>query len=224
MSETIKNSKIRQPRMSCELAEFIGIHYGDGSLYKVKSNYILTYCFNLTEDIDFSNYFYSLFQKLFNIKLHIYCRKNRNSIEFFIRSKRLYNFFKNHLKLPVGKKENLRIPTYIRKNKKFLSSFLQGLFDTDGCVTYQKFGKYSYKLVKICTKCKLFALDIKRSLIKLDVPCFICTKTGIRKGKFCTGYDIVVRNNNINAFIKKIGSKNKRNILKLNKKSGDAGI
>jgi len=52
--------------------------------------------------------------------------------------------------------------------------FLRGLFDTDGCVTHQKDKGYFYILIKISTKHKIFADDIKKSLDSLNIHSFIC--------------------------------------------------
>ena len=44
-------------KMSKELAELIGIHFGDGSLYKdLNHNYTLSYAGNLKKDRDYMNY------------------------------------------------------------------------------------------------------------------------------------------------------------------------
>lgn len=67
--------------------------------------------------------------------------------------------------IPSGKKESLPIPQWIKENKTYLTFFIRGLFDTDGCVVLQKFGKYSYVLVKISMKDSNFAKDINWALI-----------------------------------------------------------
>ncbi len=217
MISTIKKYEkvLTFPPRSNDLAEFTGIHYGDGALYKEnKYNYKIYYSFNLSKDLKFSKYFLSLFYNLFHLKLHIYLRPKRNAIELGIRCKRLYFFLKDKLNFPVGKKEHLSIPSYIKKNKSFLSCFLRGLFDTDGCITFQK-GKYLR--IKICTKDKNFAEEIKSNLNDLKIKSCIGKKTGLRNNTLCTGYDIIIGSKNAITFFKKVGSSNSRNYLKYEK-------
>ena|SRR3989344_6162587 len=207
-----QNSKrnIKFPsKVSVELAEMIGIHFGDGSLYKDKKyNYVITYSGNLKSDKEYMDFIFKLFFKLFNIHLKKSINPKNNSITLTLRSKDLFYFYKDCLKLPVGKKKDLSIPYYIKDNKKFLIAFLRGLFDTDGCVTLQKSGKYRYPLIKICTKHENFANEISKSLAFLYIPSFITKKENLGSG----AYDVTIRNVNARKFLRIIGSKNERNI------------
>jgi len=212
-------------QMSKELAELVGIHFGDGSLYKDKKyNYNLTYTGNLSKDGKFIDYVNSLFDMLFQVKLHKLVSKSKNSIGLRIRSKNLFYFFRDTLKVPAGKKEDLLIPYWIKSDKIFLTAFLRGLFDTDGCVVLQKFGKYKYILAKISTQHRDFAYDISKSLSILNIPSFVITKSNKVNNKIFEGYDVVIRNKNVTQFFKIVGSKNPRNIQSFHNKSGDAEI
>jgi len=203
---------IRFPtRMSVELAELIGIHLGDGSINKsCKSTYTISYTGNLKHDKEYMFYINELFKKIFNAKLSISINKKKNSYELRIRSKSLCQFMNIYLKLPFGRKTNLKIPSYIKNDPIYLKAFLKGLFDTDGCVTIQRQGKYAYSLVKICTKSKKFADEISTSFHSLNIPSFICKK----RWKDFIGYDVVVRNRNIKKFFRIINSNNSRKIYK----------
>ncbi len=201
--------------MSTGLAELIGIHLGDGSLYKDKKyGYKICYYGNLKKDSLYMNYISKLFFKLFNIKPKKGTYTKRNLIRLLVHSKKLFFFYKDCLKLPDGTKKNLRIPNYIKNNQNFLISFLRGLFDTDGCVTIQKFRKYKYPLIKISTKHKNFAREISSSLRSLDIPSFITIKKDKENHE---GFDVVVRNKNTKKFFEIIGSNNPRNIKKFKK-------
>ena len=201
-------------QMSEELAELVGIHFGDGSLYQDRYNYNLTYSGNLSKDSEFIGYINSLFDKLFSLKLKVMVNNERNSITLRIRSKSLFYFFKDKLQIPIGKKENLSIPYWVKTYKLFLAAFLRGLFDTDGWVVLQKFRNYSYVLVKISMKNHNFAKEVSRALTSLNIPSFITIKRGLRNGKMCIGYEVVIRNKNVEKFLKIIGSKNSRNLAK----------
>ena len=66
----LKLRKVNLPKeMSVELAELVGIQFGDGNLYKNKKyNYILTYCFNSKEKW-LHNHTTNIFLKQFGHKL-----------------------------------------------------------------------------------------------------------------------------------------------------------
>ena len=208
-------------QMSEELAELVGIHFGDGSLYQDnRYNYNIAYAGNLEKDFEFMNYLNSLFFKLFDIKLKFLISEKKNVVEIRIRSKELYYFFKNVLKIPVGKKIKLTIPTYIKNNERYLISFLRGLFDTDGCITLQRQGKYAYVLAKISTRHRNFAYEISKSLLTLSIPSFVTIKGSKLNNKIFEGYDVVIRNKGVIKFFKIVGTKNLRNIKSFNEKWG----
>jgi len=213
-------------KMSKELAELIGIHFGDGSLYKdLNHNYTLSYAGNLKKDRDYMNYIDFLFYNLFNTHLHTKIYIKQNSIELRLRSKQLFYFYKQCLKLCDGPKKNLSIPDYIICNKIFLRYFLRGLFDTDGCVVLQRSGKYSYLLIKISTKHHNFAKEIVCGLSMLGIHSFLLRKIG----RGYASYEAVIRNDHVDTFFKHVGSKNRRNIDKYHlclniKRNGDAAI
>lgn len=223
MMEKNKFKKNEDIRISPELAELIGIQLGDGALYVDRNyNYTINYSGCLANDRQYFKHITNLYFNLFGIEPHCYIQKNRNSIELRIRSKAIYHFLVNNLHIPSGKKESLRIPSYLWENKILLSYFIRGIFDTDGCVTFQRFNKYCYKLVKICTKHESFAVDIKNALGLLGIHSFICGKKSYRNEVLCRGYDIVMRGKNADIFFNVIGSSNERKKL-IYKKSGDAG-
>jgi len=215
-------TKVKLPRtISIKTAELIGIHLGDGSLCKdKKNNYTILYCGNLKKDKEYMDYINNLLLNLFNVKFKILINSNSNSIVLRLRSKNLFYYYKNYLNIEDGLKKDLSIPSYIKNNDKFLKVFLRGLFDTDGCVTLQKYGKYKYLLIKICTKHQNFAKEIHSSLNILGIPSFITKKES--NGFY--GYDVVIRNKNVKFFWSTIGSKNNRNIKKYKDLMGMLGF
>ena len=67
--------------MSCELAEIVGIHFGDGCMHiKENRSYRLSYACNIAEE-RYSAYIANQFKKLFNISCTIDKRMNKSSIE-----------------------------------------------------------------------------------------------------------------------------------------------
>jgi len=216
--QNIKNcnkSSLKLPtKMSEEMAELIGAHFGDGCLCLAKNHtYSIAYCGNLIKDKEYFDYLLKLILRNYNLRFKKSICSKKSSLVIRTYSKKLFYFYKLCLQIPSGAKNNLKIPNYIKKNKIYLKFFLRGLFDTDGCVTLQRYGKYEYTLVKICTKCKSFAEEIKKSLNFLGIPSFITIKRNWNKEY----YDIVIRHNNAKKFFEIIGSSNKRNIISFNK-------
>ena len=92
-SKRDKEKQIKIPnQLTPELAEDIGIHIGDGSLYlcnSKKTSHEFSYAFN-KKDVEYLNYVISLKQKLYNLtKYRISTYRNQtnlffNSIAFYI--------------------------------------------------------------------------------------------------------------------------------------------
>lgn len=210
-----RKKELKLPReMSKELAEFIGIHFGDGCMHISNFTYRIYYSFNV-RDKEYVFYVKNLFYSLFNANMKLEERISRNTISLYLHSKTLCTFFNTVLKIPFGPKKELSIPDYIRSNEEYLRNFLRGLFDTDGCITVQRMGKYSYRLIKICTTIESFAKEIKQSFNILGIDSYICWKTW----KNNAAYDVTIRKrDSFNRFIELINPKNNKG------KNGDAGI
>tara|TARA_Y100000310_G_C20680119_1_gene815426 strand:+ start:1318 stop:2007 length:690 start_codon:yes stop_codon:yes gene_type:complete len=190
------------------LAELIGAHYGDGSMSKSKNySYCISYWGNLSKDSEYLLYLNEIIFSLFNIKFKLKKIEKRNTLALYKDSKKLFYFYKRCLGIEPGPKKSLRIPDYIKENKRLLIMFIRGLFDTDGCVTLQRDRGYKYILIKLCTKHKGFAEDIKQELAGLGLKSFITRKTW----KNNVGYDVVLRYKNASDFFALIGSSNIRN-------------
>jgi len=200
--------RLRFPKeMSKELSELIGIHFGDGYLQIKPSRYYrIYYSFNI-RDKAYILYVKNLFYTVFNINMSVEERIDRNSVSLYYHSKSLCTFFNKVLKISYGPKKELSIPVYIKFNKDYLKYFLRGLFDTDGCITIQRMGKYQYKLIKISTVCKIFAEELKTVFKSLEIKSYICRKTW----KDSVVYDVTIRNkNSFYRFIELVKPKNNK--------------
>ena len=126
------------PRKSNDdLSYIIGVLHGDGHVHKNKKFVTVT-----VDSKDYiKNTLLPLFKKLFDTNGHIFEFDNYYRLE--IGSRVVHSYIS--LFCPVGKKVGrLKIPEEIKKNKKFLASYLSGLFDTDGCVGYTRDKKQFY--------------------------------------------------------------------------------
>jgi len=206
-----------------ELAEFMGIHYGDGNLYfDGDCGYRISYSGDLFRDIKYLEHINGSFSNLFNLNLHKKDILETNTRILEIYSKTIYNFMVKFLEIPSGPKIDLRFPTILESKPLFKEAFLRGLFDTDGCFVIQKQGKYRYPLVKISMKSKIFAEDINQVFRDLNYNSYVCKKSNPPKD-----YEVVIRSKDVHSFFNKIKPNNKRKVGYYNdfiKKYGFMGI
>lgn len=141
-SEYDKKRKIRIPKtMSEELAEEIGIHLGDGTLPNKKYYFSVRGGYN--EEEYYTKFVLSLYKKIYNIELPLI--KRSSACGFEVNSKALYNFKNKTLGFVTGiKTHRIEVPKQIidGDNEKIMRAFIRGVFDTDGCFSLIKKGKY----------------------------------------------------------------------------------
>ena len=126
---------IKLPEMlTSDLAEEIGIHLGDGFLSDKKYEYRLK---GNKDEMDYYNFFIrNLYKNLFNLNVNV--KEYETTYGFEIYSKGIWEFKTKLLKIPPGKKNDISVPNIVKVNDiNILSSFIRGIFDTDGCVRFK---------------------------------------------------------------------------------------
>ena len=116
-----------------ELAEFIGIVLGDGSISIGKYQICIT--LNSVLEEKYMQIVKKYFTALFGKEPSICYSKNTKSVRCFIYSKDVYNFLTEKLGLPNGNrtyKENNIIPSVFFKDNLLLKRVIRGIFDTEG--------------------------------------------------------------------------------------------
>jgi len=166
--------KIKIPQdLTKDLAEEIGIHIGDGNLYIFKSkegfkSYKYTINGHLNDEYLYhTEHIRKLLINLYNYPGFIMERSSKSTIETNLKSKAVVEFKNKILKLPIGPKYNIKIPSKILEDKELSKRCLVGIFDTDftlndnvnivGTLTSIKVIKQMHKI--------LTALNIKHSLL-----------------------------------------------------------
>lgn len=141
INSVLKNKKLNNnfkvakkhkiPKNYEQLAEFIGILFGDGHL----SDYQILVTTNSETDIKHAFYIKKLIRNLFDLDASIKFKKKEKAINITISSVNLVKWIAAK-GMPKGNKLNngLFVPEWIKKNNTYRKNFVRGLFDTDGCV------------------------------------------------------------------------------------------
>lgn len=144
-----------------EIAELIGILTGDGFMNHYTSRGWNEFVIEISGDsrhdkIYHTTYISPLIKKLFSIEPRVYYSKNENSMKLALRSKHIFLFLKE-LGFPCGKKGQIQIPEWIKNNDKFMTAFLRGFADTDGCLAIKK---RNYLVIRLCSISVILFQDI----------------------------------------------------------------
>ncbi len=140
---------IKEPKESEDLSEFTGIMLGDGGI----TQYQVTISFHSIDGKKYSEFVTDLIKRLFDIPVGVHCNKNDLSLDLVVSRSELVRFCAEKLGIKQGNKikQQIDIPDWIKRNKKYAIACLRGLIDTDGCVfthSYKVKGKiYSYKKI-----------------------------------------------------------------------------
>lgn len=124
--------------MDVKAAELIGMHVGDGTLYLAGK----TLVWEMRGSVNEKEYYEdvsNLIEKLLGIKLFPKYR-GPNSYGLQTTNKIVTNFFITNGFNPGKKVYTVRIPEYIKnsQNLEVKRAFIRGLFDTDGCIRFEK--------------------------------------------------------------------------------------
>lgn len=123
--------KFLLPLFSIDLAEFVGIMLGDGSISRDQISVTLGY----TTDKKYVPYIRKLINRLFQTETSIYRTKIKDAIR--IRASGV-NLVKNLLTLGLVQgnkiKQQFDIPNWIQQKEEYIKACIRGMIDTDGCV------------------------------------------------------------------------------------------
>ena len=215
-----------KPKLTSELAEFMGIMSGDGYMnHYSNGHYFIEIAGHSENDLEYhKEYIGWLVERLFALRPTLVFKKGQNTLCSRISSKRIFNILED-LGFPKGKKNNLIIPSWISANKKLFLSFVRGMYDTDGSMILRTRGQHSISLGLNNQK---LILDIKHFLEQMDYfvsynECLQKDKRGFSSKIFCIRIN---QKKLIKQFKDQIGSSNPYKLNKLEKmtRSGTAGI
>lgn len=156
-----------------------------------KNSYRFEICLYRIKEKDYVEYVKELLRDIFQIEPNIFIDKRNNGISLRLNKKSIIEALIN-LGLKTGNKKlnQVSVPAWIKKNKKYVIACLRGLFDTDGSIFLIgdaikiNFVNSSYHLVsdflEMCQK-----IEVKTSNIHTTIR-----KT--KKGKKVIGYDVQI--------------------------------
>lgn len=125
-------------------AELIGVILGDGHIGKFPRTESLTIYSN-TNNIGFIQRYTNLLERLFKKKPYVaLSQKGTNCTRIRIYQKNI----SKRLNIPIGsrKNQNIKIPQWISRNKRYLKRYIRGLYEAEGCFCIHK-PTYTYKFM-----------------------------------------------------------------------------
>jgi DNA-binding transcriptional regulator WhiA len=157
-------------KLEKDLAELIGIMFGDGCLSRTGGKYIIYISGHKKDDYLYhSQFIVPLFKRTFNKEVNVQFRKGENTLFIRFSDKSIFYELKD-LGLPVGRKyDYLKIPLFIIHTPILFKRFIRGLFDTDGSVIFSKQHRtnHYYPRLEIASHSKSF-LDETLKILKAN--------------------------------------------------------
>lgn len=115
----------------------MGIILGDGSIGKSQISITL----HAEDDKEYSKFVVNLIKKLFDVYIGTCRKKACKAVSYNISRTELIRFCTKKLGLKQGNKvkQNVDIPAWIKRNKRYAIACVRGLVDTDGCIFSHKY-------------------------------------------------------------------------------------
>ncbi len=174
-TDRLASVNLSQP-LSKELCEFIGAIIGDGSVdghlnKRGRSKYHIFITGDSKLDRDYlTKRMASIVKNLFDVNSCIYFRKDKRAMTLNLFSKRVFALFTRRFGFVAGNKTyTVEIPEEIlQAGEEFVFPTIRGIFDTDGCVFFDKRKPYKnpYPRVTLQIASKPLFLQLKTFLEK----------------------------------------------------------
>ena len=214
----MKTKKVikRIPSSDIEIAEFLGALSGDGFIgnYGERKQQFMIQLTGHKEEKDYFKFLEKILSEKFE-NLNFGYREKNKTLRLTIYSKDLFHFLKNNWGFPVDKKGNkIVIPRVIRKSENLTRSFIRGLFDTDGCLFFDKRKRYKRPYPRL-------QLEIASQKLFKEVADYlseyfrICTKKRTRYGKYIIYSLEIYGHEQLKKWLEIIGFSNNKHIKKV---------
>lgn len=200
--------------LNIETCELIGTFIGDGYMSKSRgknSHSVIGFAGDKQLDKEyFENYLVPLIKRNFSFtKPKIYYRNDENTIMLKIYSKRLCELFMSIGFKPGKKARTIVIPQEILEDKEYTKATIRGIFDTDGCVFFDKRSNYKRPYPRITLQVASIGLISQiEEILSKDFSLYVNKRN--RDGN--RNYVEIYGHNQLENFLKGIGFSNKRHI------------
>lgn len=204
--QTLK--KIKKPRKSKRLAEFIGILLGDGSITPYHVNVTLS-----SEEKPYIKYVQEILEKLFGVVPKIYKHKHSKAVDIIVNRRLLVDFCQEFgFQMGNKVKHQVDMPKWIKENRTFSIECIRGLVDTDGCFFYHNYTvnkkRYSYLKIAFTSASHPLVLSVSGILINLGF------NVRISKNQRDVRIDEVQY---VQKYIREVGTHNQKHLEKIKK-------
>lgn len=220
--------------ITLELAYLIGVFVGDGSINVrlSKKEYLIKCVGNPRDEKELYNGVVGpLFKKVFGFIPDIRLKDSNTTYGFVVYSKSLVSYLTNVIGLPIGQKyDKLSVLPSITSNDKFIVSFLRGLFDTDGCITFKKrYRDYPYyPVISFSSKSKTLVKEVSHILNSYGFNIVEYYDYKVKDKRIIKGFTIINRvelngKDNLELWMKTIGFLSPKHIAKIEKYGKNSG-
>ena len=139
-------------------------------------------------------------------------RSDENTVMLRIYSKRLYYFFIRLGFLPGKKSRTVKIPTDILGNRELMNPTIRGIFDTDGCIFFDRRKSYKSPYPRITLQSASIPLikQMRKYLSdNFNLYVNLMNRDGVRN------YIEIYGHEQLQKFLKQIGFSNPRHLNKI---------
>jgi len=205
-------------------AELVGLHFGDGSLTERKGTNQLRFQLRgdaVSDREHYETFIIPLCNELIGFPIlgrgvSTVFDKKLNSFGISFQSNKIACFFEN-LGVPVGVKEELKIPEWILQNLDFSKAFVRGLFDTDGGISFKRNNTAKSRLpkvgiIKIISTSKTLISDCSTILSSMEIKHYFRIQKKFNGNK--NAFFVSIYKPHINKFMQTIGSHNPKHLKK----------
>jgi hypothetical protein len=157
-------------KWSAELAEESGWHIGDGSMNFYNGRGLYQLRGHIQDDREhYIKRIKPLFKKTYDLDISLRNMPSTGVFGFQLWNNDLVNFKHKKLLMPIGKKLDYAIPKKFKENFQLKTSFLRGLFDTDGCIYIEKKRGKPYPRADIKISCEKVSKDVLEMCLSLGI-------------------------------------------------------
>lgn len=205
--------------MDADAAEFIGIFIGDGSLHIREEKYCYEFKFtgNKKDEIPyFEQHVSKLASKILDRDIRAKILDGGRSIGIRFCSKSFAGYLKTFGINGGPKSATIFIPYGILAEEKLLVPCLRGIFDTDGCFTRKKGGKYP--VITFGMKSRKLISQLRGAIFRLGIRCCVSFDVSYydeRTGKTYAKHFLSINGReNVAKWFSIVGSSNQKNRVK----------